>query len=228
MVKKLGSILLALLMMVSLSACSDSNDDGGNTGSSDIKIKTTADFVESDGIVKYFTIEDQKFAIPETVGEYANYLETLGTVTLNDTGENIDDVELDAGGVSSMVAYLNVETEDGDNAHFYVRYENKTDDTISVSQASVTRIEVKYDVLSENDFDKVFDSVVVTTDKGDFELDNKTDIHDFYDELGDTDQATDGRLTYNSDNGYKYTFDCCNENAEGIFRGFIIEYPTES
>ena len=57
-------------------------------------------------------------------------------------------------------------------------------------------------------------------------LDNgKEDLYSFYDELGDPEHATDGRLEYSDSLGYKYTFDCCNENRKGIFRGFIIEYP---
>lgn len=228
MTKKICSIMLALLMMVGLSACSDNDNGDSNTGGSEpTKIKTVDDFAEAEGIVKYFTIEDEKFAIPETVGEYANYLEKLGTVTLYDTGEKVEDVELDAGGISPMVSYLNVETEDGDEAHFYVRYENTTNEEISVAEARITRIEIKYDVLSENDFDKVFKSVVVVTDKGDFAMNNKTEMEDFFDDLGQPGQATDGRLAYDSNDKYRYTFDCCNENAEGIFRGFIIDYPAE-
>lgn len=105
-------------------------------------------------MIKYFTMDDKKIAIPETVGEYANYLSQVGTVTLNDTGDKVEDVELEGNGISSMAAYLNVELDSGDEAHFYLRYENPTKKTISVAEASVTFIEVKYDEYAVEEYDK--------------------------------------------------------------------------
>ena len=56
-------------------------------------------------------------------------------------------------------------------------------------------------------------------------MDTKTKLTKFYNEIGGPEQETDGRLQYSDDLGYKYTFDCCNENRTGLFRGIIIEYP---
>lgn len=234
MLKKIMSVMMVLVLTLTLTGCSFFEDDtkSGNGGNgnktSDINIKTVDDFAESEGLVKYFTIEDYKFSIPETVGEYANYLSQLGTVTLNETGDSVEDVDLQAGGISSMAAYLTVETDDGDKARFYVRYENDTDDDITVAQASITYLEVKCDLLSENEYDRVFkDMTVVTTDYT-FELNDKRGYKNFYNRLGDPIKNIDGRLDYSDDLGYTYTFDCCNENREGVFRGFIIKYPTNN
>ena len=231
MFKKLISMMMVLVLTLTLTGCSFFEDDSkpGNTKSNNetsVKIKTVDDFKESEGLIKYFTIEDKKFAIPETVGEYANYLSQLGTVTLNDTGNSVEDEELKAGGISSMAAYLTVETEDGDEARFYVRYENNTDDDITVAEASVTYLEVKYDIYSENEYDKVFSGIQVVTSDYTFELNDKRGYKRFYNELGDPIKNIDGRLDYSDDLGYTYTFDCCNENRNGVFRGFIIKYPS--
>lgn len=233
MLKKLMGIMLTLVLTLSLTGCSFFEDDKNtnetkttDTSKDDsVKIKTVADFAESQGLVKYFTVNDYKFALPETVGEYANYLEQLGTVTLNETGQSVNDVELNAGGVSSMAAYLKVTTEDDEEARFYVRYENKTDDDIPVAEATVNFIEVKYDALSSNDYDKVFSDIEVITDAYTFELNDKRGFKRFFNELGDPIKNIDGRLDYSDDLGYTYTFDCCNENRNGVFRGFIVKYP---
>lgn len=233
MIKKLCMLFVSLGLVFGLTACDNSEKNAEkNTNSNSaenetpaVEIKTVDDFQESQGLVKYFTIEDMNFSIPETVGEYANYLSQLGTVTLNDTGNSVEDETLAANGISAMVAYLKVETSDGEIQHFPVRYQNDTDKKISVAEAKVTQIEVKYDSLSSFDYEKVFDSVEVVTDEYTFKMDGKTNLYKFYNNLGDPEQATDGRLDYSDSLGYTYTFDCCNENRKGIFRGFIIKYP---
>lgn len=235
MLKKFMGIMLTLVLTLSLTGCSffkdDTNSDGTETSQTSndgsIKIKTVDDFTESQGLVKYFTVNDYKFALPETVGEYANYLKQLGTVTLNETGKSVDEVELNAGGVSSMAAYLKVTTDDNEEARFYVRYENNTDDDITVAEATVNFIEVKYDALSSNDYDKVFSDIEVITTDYTFELNDKRGFKRFYSELGDPIKNIDGRLDYSDDLGYTYTFDCCNENRNGVFRGFIVKYPAQ-
>lgn len=235
MLKKLMGIMLTLVLTLSLTGCSffedDTNNDGTKTNDSSndssVKIKTVDDFTESNGLVKYFTVNDYKFAIPETVGEYVNYLEQLGTVTLNETGKSVEDVELNAGGVSSMAAYLKVITEDDEEARFYVRYENKTDDDITVAEAKMTYLEIKYDMYSEFDYDKVFSDIQVVTDDYTFKINDKKGFSRFFNILGNPNKNIDGRLDYSDDLGYTYTFDCCNENRSGIFRGFIIKYPTQ-
>lgn len=234
MIKKLFSILVVCVLMIGITGCSKDEDTpnentpntGGDTADSKIQIKTVDDFTESQGLVKYFTIDDLKFAIPETVGEFVNYLSQLGTVTLNDTGNSVDDVKLNAGGISSMMAYLTVETEDGEEQRFPLRYENDTDNTITVAEAKMTQFEVKYDGYSEFDYEKVFKGIEVITDEYTFVMNSKTNLHKFYSKLGNPERETDGRLEYSDSLGYKYTFDCCNENREGLFRGFIVQYPT--
>lgn len=229
MIKKITAVLMAFVLSMSLVGCSSSNDKGSNksTSSSSIKIKDVSDFQEFDGLIKYFTIDGKKIAIPETVGEYANYLSQVGKVTLNDTDEKVEDVELDAEGISSMAAYLSVELDSGDVARFYLRYENPTKKTISVAEASVTFIEVKYDVYAEEEYDKAAKGVEVETSEGNLALDNKVKYAQVKRMLGEPSQETDGRFHYTDDAGYKYMFDCCNENRNGIFRGFSIEYPSK-
>lgn len=235
MLKKLMGIMLTLVLTLSLTGCSFFEDDKNtnetkttDTSKDDsVKIKTVDDFAESEGLIRYFTIEDYKFAIPETVGEYVNYLEQLGTVTLNETGKSVNDVEINAGGVSSMAAYLTVKTDEDEEARFYVRYENKTDDDIPVAEASITYLEVKYDMYSEFDYDKVFSDIQVVTNDYTFKLNDKKGFSRFFNILGNPNKNIDGRLDYSDDLGYTYTFDCCNENRSGIFRGFIIKYPVQ-
>ncbi|MGN1183116.1 MAG: hypothetical protein ACI4SR_08940 [Faecalibacillus sp.] len=228
MLKKLLSILSIVALTFSITGCSffeDEKSNGGSSNKTSIDIKTVDDFQESEGLIKYFTIEDFKFALPETVGEYANYLEQLGTVTLNETGNSVYDEEINAGGISSMAAYLTVETDEGEKARFYVRYKNDTDDDLSVAEAKVTYIEVKYDALSEMDYDRVFTDIKVVTSDYTFELNDKKGFKRFFNELGDPIKNIDGRLDYSDNLGYTYTFDCCNENRNGVFRGFIVKYP---
>lgn len=233
MLKKFIGIMLTMVLTLSLTGCSFFEDEDGKSGSGgsnseeSINIKTVDDFTESQGLVKYFTVDDYKFAIPETVGEYVNYLKQLGTVTLNETGNSVEDEEINAGGVSSMAAYLKVETDDGEEARFYLRYENTTDSDLTVAEASVTYIEVKYDIYSEFDYDKVFSDIQVVTDDYTFKLNDKKGYQRFYDELGGPEKNIDGRLSYSDDLGYTYTFDCCNQDRTGIFRGFIIKYPEQ-
>ena len=177
MLKKLCTLFISAGLIFGLTACSKTETKGNDTDTKDnnveetsVDIKTVDDFQESQGLIKYFTIEDKNFSIPETVGEYANYLSQLGTVTLNDTGNSVEDEEIDANGISSMVAYLNVETSDGQSQRFPVRYENDTDKKIPVAEARVTQIEVKYDSLSTFDYEKVFETVKMEAKRYDVEV----------------------------------------------------------
>ena len=91
---------MTFVLSMSLVGCSNDSSDKKTTSkktttSSSTKIKDVSDFQEFDGMIKYFTMDDKKIAIPETVGEYANYLSQVGTVTLNDTGDKVEDVELE-------------------------------------------------------------------------------------------------------------------------------------
>ena len=212
MIKKIMAVLMTFVLSMSLVGCSNDSSDKKTTPkktttSSSIKIKDVSDFQE--------------------FGEYANYLSQVGTVTLNDTGDKVEDVELEGNGISSMAAYLNVELDSGDEAHFYLRYENPTKKTISVAEASVTFIEVKYDEYAEEEYDKAAKGIEVETSEGTLALNNKVKYAQVRKLFGDPEQETDGRFHYTDDAGYKYMFDCCNENRNGIFRGFSIEYPSK-
>ena len=213
MFKKVVALLMTCVLSMSLVGCSNSDSSDKKTTtkkpatSNSIKIKDVNDFQEADGLIKYFTIDDKKIAIPETVGEYANYLSQVGTVTLNDTGDKVEDVKLDANGISSMAAYLNVELDSFDVARIYLRYENPT--------------------KAEEEYDKAAKDVVVESSEGSLALNNKVKYAQVKKVLGEPNQETDGRFHYSNDAGYKYMFDCCNENRNGIFRGFSIEYPSK-
>ena len=84
MFKKIVALLMTCVLSMSLVGCSTSDSSDKTTTkkpatSNSIKIKDVNDFQEADGLIKYFTIDDKKIAIPETVGEYANYLSQVGT-----------------------------------------------------------------------------------------------------------------------------------------------------
>ena len=68
---------------------------------------------------------------------------------------------------------------------------------------------------------------VLETSEGTLALNNKVKYAQVRKLFGDPEQETDGRFHYTDDAGYKYMFDCCNENRNGIFRGFSIEYPSK-
>lgn len=105
-------------------------------------------------------------------------------------------MELDANGISSMAAYLSVELDSGDVARFYLRYENPTKKAISVAEASVTFIEVKYDEYAEEEYDKAAKDVVVETSEGSLALNNKVKYAQVKKVLGEPNQETDGRFHY--------------------------------
>ena len=71
MLKKIMTVMMVLMMVVGLTGCSkdDSSSSSSKVSPSDdgIKIKTVDDFEESNGLISYFTIDDHKIAIPETV-----------------------------------------------------------------------------------------------------------------------------------------------------------------
>ena len=178
MIKKIMAVLMTFVLSMSLVGCSNDSSDKKTTPkktttSSSIKIKDVSDFQEFDGMIKYFTMDDKKIAIPETVGE------------------------------------------------------NPTKKTISVAEASVTFIEVKYDEYAEEEYDKAAKGIEVETSEGTLALNNKVKYAQVRKLFGDPEQETDGRFHYTDDAGYKYMFDCCNENRNGIFRGFSIEYPSK-
>lgn len=227
MFKKVLKAFVVFTLMFSIVGCSKESS-GSSSKNTKVNIKTPADFKESDGLVNYFTIEDHKFSIPKTVGEYENYLKQIGTVTLGDTGNSSFDETMKANSISSMVAYLNVETDEGDEHHFIVRYENTSNKEISIAEAKITYLELRYDSLSEQDYEKTFDSIVVYVNHKEVPIFDKTKMEDIGDACGKLpEQNTDGRIQYTDDKGYVYIFDCSTELRNGIFRGLIIKYPSK-
>ena len=75
MLKKLLTIGLSLMMVITLTACGgdDSNSGSSSSGGSDNNTTEERPFTESKGLIKYFTIEGEKICLPETVGEYVRY-----------------------------------------------------------------------------------------------------------------------------------------------------------
>ncbi|MDD8048056.1 MAG: hypothetical protein PHH04_00505 [Thomasclavelia sp.] len=233
MLKKITSLLLALLMVIGLTACSSGTSKSKKTGKTDngITIKGVKDFQESTGQIKYFTIEGKKFAIPETVGEYANYLEQLGTVTLGSDDKDIHSDTVKAGGLSSLTEYFTVKIGDND-VRFWVSYKNNTKKELTIAECSITQLQFKYDVYAEQDYEKACKSVVfyATSTDGDtveVPMDGKIGYVKVLKMLGDASQVTDGRITYKDSLGYTNIWDCCNENRTGIFRGVTIKYPSK-
>ena len=59
--------------------------------------------------------------------------------------------KVDAGGISSMVAYLKVYLDDSDWQWFGIRYKNDTDKKQSVADCKVTQITLDYDTITEEE-----------------------------------------------------------------------------
>ena len=172
MLKKLLTVGLALTMMFAVTACSskDSDSDKPNDNNTSDNTKQERPFTESNGLIKYFTINDEKICLPETVGEYVKYLEKIGTkVELGDTGKSVDEApKVDAGGISSMVAYLKVYLDDSDWQWFGIRYKNDTDKKQSVADCKVTQITLDYDTITEEENHYGIKTTVFIKDMNDF------------------------------------------------------------
>lgn len=236
MLKKVLSVSLALILMFGLTACSE---DNSKTGTDDNQINTTDNngtqeerpFTESNGLIKYFTIEDENVCLPETVGEYVRYLEKIGTkVELGDTGKTVDEApDLNAGGVSSMVAFLKVYLDDSENdwQWFGIRYKNDTDDDLPVADCKVTQITLDYDIITEEENHHGIDSIVfITNEDEELAMNGKTTSHkNIFKMLGDPAQNTDGHLHYSDDQGYKY--EMVTENQKGVLTRVVITYPED-
>lgn len=232
MLKKSLSLCLVLTMMFGLTACSndDSKPDPGNqTDSTDNAVtKEERPFTESDGLIKYFTINGENVCLPETVGEYVKYLEKIGTkVELGDTGKTVDEApELNAGGVSSMVAFLKVYLDDSEDEWqwFGIRYENDTDEDLPVADCKVTQITLDYDTITEEENHHGIDSIVfITNENEEIPMDGKYASNKIYKLIGAAQQNTDGHLHYSDDQGYKY--EMVTENQKGILTRMVITYP---
>lgn len=235
MPKKLLSACLALTMVFGLTACSnddpkvDTNDEPDTTN--EPVTKEERPFTESNGLIKYFTIEGENVCLPETVGEYVRYLEKIGTkVELGDTGETVDEApDLNAGGVSSMVAFLKVYLDDAEDEWqwFGIRYENDTDDDLPVADCKVTQITLDYDTITNEENHYNIDSIIfITNEDEEIPMNGKTSSHkNIFKILGNPAQNTDGHLHYSDDQGYKY--EMVTENLKGILTRMVITYPQD-
>ncbi|MFQ6792520.1 MAG: hypothetical protein ACLRT4_07020 [Thomasclavelia sp.] len=229
MLKKILAVGLSLMMVFALTACGDNSDDGSSSGGSD-DTSTTQErpFTESKGLIKYFTIENEKVCLPETVGEYVKYLEKIGSkVELGDTGKTVDEAgELDAGGISSMVAFLRVYIDGADDEWqwFGIRYENDTDKSLPIADCKVTQITLDYDTIMEEENHHCLDSIVfITQNDQKLPMDGDYRSSDLLDDIGGPSQNTDGHWHYSDDQGYKYEF--VTENKKGILTRLAITYP---
>ena len=231
MLKKLLTIGLSLMMVITLTACGgdDSKSGGSSSGGSDNNTTEERPFTESKGLIKYFTIEGENVCLPETVGEYVRYLEKIGTkVELGDTGKTIDEAgELNAGGISSMVAFLKVYIDGASDEWqwFGIRYENDTDESLPIADCKVTQITLDYDTITEETNHHCLDSIVfITQDDQEIAMDGKTTSHDdLMDTIGGPYQNTDGHWHYSDDQGYEY--EMVTENKKGILTRVVITYP---
>ena len=230
MLKKLLTVGLALTMMFAVTACSskDSDSDKPNDNNTSDNTKQERPFTESNGLIKYFTINDEKICLPETVGEYVKYLEKIGTkVELGDTGKSVDEApKVDAGGISSMVAYLKVYLDDSDWQWFGIRYKNDTDKKQSVADCKVTQITLDYDTITEEENHYgIKTTVFITKDDQEIPMNGKTTSSNLLKWIGSPPQQnTDGHWHYTDDQGYKYEF--VTENQKGILTRLAITYPT--
>ena len=229
MLKKLLTVGLTLTMMFAVTACSskDSDSDKPNDNNTSDNTKQERPFTESNGLIKYFTINDEKICLPETVGEYVKYLEKIGTkVELGDTGKSVDEApKVDAGGISSMVAYLKVYLDDSDWQWFGIRYKNDTDKKQSVADCKVTQITLDYDTITEEENHYgIKTTVFITKDDQEIPMNGKTTSSNLLKCIVSPQQNTDGHWHYTDDQGYKYEF--VTENQKGILTRLAITYPT--
>ena len=234
MLKKLLSLCLVLTMLFGVTACSKddsktTDSDNDNTNSTDDISRKERPFTESNGLIKYFTIEEEKVCLPETVGEYVKYLEKIGAkVELGDTGKTIDEApELNAGGISSMVAFLKVYLDDAEDEWqwFGIRYKNDTKKPLEVTDCKVTQITLDYDTITEEENHHGINSIVfITNENEELPMNGKTTSHkNIFKMLGNPVQNTDGHLHYNDDQGYNY--EMVTENQKGVLTKMVITYP---
>ena len=229
MQKKLLSLCLVSTMVLGLTACSPEKPKPNDTINNEEPTKIDRPFTESDGLIKYFTIEDEKIPLPETVGEYVKYLEKIGNkVELGDTGKEIEQApKLSAGGVSSMVAYLKVYLDDAQDEWqwFGIRYVNDTKKDLAVADCKVTQITLDYDTISEEENHFNLNSIVfISNEDEEIPMNGKTSSHkNIFKMLGNPLQNTDGHLHYSDEQGYKY--EMVTENQKGILTRMVITYP---
>lgn len=224
MIKKITIVCMMFFMVLSLTGCSSDSEDEKKEPTNDSEQQQPREFTESNGIIKYITIEDEKIAIPETIGEYVGYLEKLGNVEFGDSKKLMSEMDqMEPNEIASMASVLNVYTKGSDYHEFGINYFNPKDKKIDVKDASVSRITLIYDIYSELEEDLLLDSIVLITEKGEIAIDGKTTSADIMKILGAPVQNTDGYLKYTDDAGFTYKF--ATENKKGILTKVQIDYP---
>lgn len=228
MSKKIISISMILLLAVSLVGCGESADKENTNTNKNTETKTnevkTRPFTEASGIIKYFTIDGERVALPETVGEYVGYLEKIGKVELGDTEKTVSEApEMEANEIASLTSYLKVYTTTSDYQWFGIHYFNSKDDENTVANASVDRITLTYDIYAEDPSYQQVKTIVLVTANGELPIDGKTTSKTIMKMLGAPEQNTDGYLKYTDDAGYVYKF--ATENQKGILTQVQISYP---
>lgn len=241
MLKKILSVFMVCIMVFTLTGCDDKSDEKNKpdttNGDSDTgKKPVERPFTDSTGFIRSLIIEDIPVTIPETVGEYAKYLEQVGTKlelianptkpdTVTDLGET-----LKANDQSSLNAYFKVYVSDGKYHKFGLHYKNDTDKDIDISEAKIDRLNLYYDLRSSDGVPDpeqpelyVIDSITCVTDSGNIVIDNDTKSKYIRSILGNPVQDTDGYLTYNDESGFVYKF--ATANKPGILTQVDIKYP---
>lgn len=238
MLKRLLSLMVVFSMAFTLVGCDDATDNGSDDANNETNSGTNnveRPFTESEGEIRYFTVDGIKMAIPETVGEYQRYLEQVGTkvelYSNPSSDETIDlDETLEAGAQSSLRAYFRVYV-DGENYHkFGVHYVNNTEDDGTVENAKVDRMILYYDtdieVQSSQPELSVIDTITLETDTMTFYLDYSTTKRtDIWDIAGGPSQNTDGYLTFNDPSGFVYKMSTSNQL--GVLSQVEILYPEQ-
>jgi hypothetical protein len=235
MLKKILLLSMAVLIAFTLTACRDNsgNEDesGNNNGNAMPSTSANKPFSESDGLIRYLTIDDIQVAIPETVGEYARYLEKVGTKvelianpTRPDTAVSLNDT-LEANNQSSVNAYFKVYME-GDKFHrFGVHYVNDTNKDIAIADAEIAKIILYNDTYAEQFQDELtlIDTIVCVTDFGNIAIDGRTRSSHIMNLIGGPNQNTEGYWTYNHESGFVYRF--ATSNQPGTLTQVDITYP---
>lgn len=220
------------MIAFTLSGCNEDTkkDEEVGTGNEDNQTEERA-FTESEGAIRYLLIEDEKVAIPETVGEYAKYLEKIGTkVELIANPNKPDDViklsdTLEANNQSSLKAYFKVYMDDGEYHKFGLHYTNETDKKMKISDAKIDKIILYNDQMEDELYDELMliQTITVVGDAGEVVLDNASKSSDVMEVFGGPAQNTDGYLTYNDASGFVYKF--ATSNRKAILTQIEIIYP---
>lgn len=237
MLKKILLLSMTLVTAFALTACSnnsnenDENSNNPNNGNTQPGASANKPFSESEGLIRYLTIEGVQVAIPETVGEYERYLKEVGTkVELIANPTNPDKVvslsdTLEANNQSSVNAYFKVYMDNGEFHRFGVHYVNDSQKDIAIADAKIARIILYNDIYAEQFQEELtlIDTIVCVTDYGNIALDGRTTSSYIMSIIGGPDQNTEGYWTFNHESGFVYRF--ATSNQPGRLTQVDITYP---